>query len=136
MDVLKKNGLENPSKSNQSTPIYMQSFSKTGLKKLRNQYQMKWPMLWLTFVNTKWTSVMLQEAKASFESIGPYKRDVTASLVKQAHALGLKVFPYTFWAGDEKPFKNVRTEMSHYLYELGVDGMFTNNPDQFPRSRA
>jgi glycerophosphoryl diester phosphodiesterase len=76
----------------------------------------------------------LREAKESFDSIGPNKLDVTASLVKDAHAIGLKVFPYTFMSGDEKPFKDVRTQMSHYLYELGVDGMFTNNPDQFPRS--
>jgi glycerophosphoryl diester phosphodiesterase len=136
MTVLKKNGLDQPKKSNESTPIYMQSFSKVGLKKLRNQYQMKWPMLWLTFVNTKWTPAMIKEAKENFESIGPYKRDVTKALVEQANAAGLKVFPYTFWTGDEKPFKDVRGEMAHYLYELGVDGMFTNNPDQFPRSPA
>lgn len=130
--VLKKNGLERPTASNQSTPVYMQSFSKMGLLKLRNKYGMSWPMLWLSFAKTKWTGEMLREAK-SFESIGPYKRDVTAMLVEQAHTAGLKVFPYTFFSGDEKPFKDVRAEMAHYLYELGVDGMFTNNPDQFPR---
>jgi glycerophosphoryl diester phosphodiesterase len=92
--------------------------------------------LWLSFVNTKWTTARLQEAKKSFESIGPHKRDVTADLVKEAHGLGLKVFPYTFMSGDEKPFKDVRAEMSHYLYDLGVDGMFTNNPDQFPRGQG
>lgn len=133
MGVLKKNGLDRPNSSNQSTPIYMQSFSKNGLLKLRNKYGLKWPMLWLSFANTKWTPEMLHEAR-SFESIGPNKRDVTAALVEQAHAIGLKVFPYTFISGDEKPFKDVRAEMAHYLYELGVDGMFTNNPDQFPRS--
>jgi glycerophosphoryl diester phosphodiesterase len=134
MGMLKKNGLDRPNASNQSTPIYMQSFSKNGLLKLRNKYDLKWPTLWLSFAKTKWTPTMLREAKASFDSIGPFKRDVTAELVQQAHAMGLKVFPYTFLAGDEKPFKDVRAEMAHYLYELGVDGMFTNNPDQFPRS--
>ncbi|MDB6059087.1 MAG: glpQ [Verrucomicrobiales bacterium] len=134
MTLLKKNGLDQPQPSNQSTPMYMQSFSKTSLLKLRNKYHVKWPTLWLFAVNTKWTPAMLHEAKESFDSIGPNKKDVTASLVKQAHEIGLKVFPYTFISGEEKPFKDVRTEMSHYLYDLGVDGMFTNNPDQFPRS--
>lgn len=136
MTVLRKNGLDQRRSSNQSTPIYLQSFSKESLLKLRNKYKVNWPTLWLSFARTKWTPAMLREAKESFESIGPNKRDVTASLVTQAHAMGLKVFPYTFMSGDEKPFKDVRAEMSHYLYDLGVDGMFTNNPDQFPRSRG
>ena len=25
-------------------------------------------------------------------------------------------------------------EMAHFLFELGVDGLFTNNPDLFPRT--
>src|SRR6185312_14262512 len=41
MGMLKKNGLDQPKASNQSTPIYMQSFSKNGLLKLRNKYGMK-----------------------------------------------------------------------------------------------
>ena len=136
MATLKKNGLDQPKASSLSTPIYMQSFSKTSLLKLRNKYNLKWPTLWLSMVHAKWSSAMLREAKESFDSIGPNKLDVTASLVKDAHAIGLKVFPYTFMSGDEKPFKDVRAQMSHYLYELGVDGMFTNNPDQFPRSET
>jgi hypothetical protein len=23
--------------------------------------------------------------------------------------------------------------MTHFLYDLGIDALFTNNPDQFPR---
>jgi hypothetical protein len=29
----------------------------------------------------------------------------------------------------------VRQEMEKFLYEIGVDAVFTDNPDQFPRSR-
>ena len=40
----------------------------------------------------------------------------------------------TFKADDDKmAFPTVREEMSHFLYELGIDALFTNNPDQFPR---
>jgi glycerophosphoryl diester phosphodiesterase len=27
----------------------------------------------------------------------------------------------------------VGAEMRHFLYELGVDALFTDNPDRFPR---
>ena len=30
-------------------------------------------------------------------------------------------------------FKDVGDEMAHYLYKLGVDALFTDNPDKFPR---
>jgi glycerophosphoryl diester phosphodiesterase len=30
-------------------------------------------------------------------------------------------------------FPNVKAEMEHFLYTLGVDALFTDNPDQFPR---
>ncbi len=42
--------------------------------------------------------------------------------------------PYTFRArspGDG--FATVEAEMTHFLEDLGVDGLFTDNPDLFPR---
>jgi len=27
----------------------------------------------------------------------------------------------------------VREEMTHFLYTLGIDALFSNHPDQFPR---
>ncbi len=54
---------------------------------------------------------------------------------EQAHTRGLKVVPYTFRSAEVKDFANVKEEMRHYLYELGTDGMFTDNPDQFPRQK-
>ena len=55
-------------------------------------------------------------------------------MVKAAHALGMTVTSWTFKADDDKmAFPTVREEMSHFLYTLGIDALFTNNPDQFPR---
>ena len=51
--------------------------------------------------------------------IGPYKKDVDAALVEAAHERCLAVHPYTV---------NTVEEMEE-LIALGVDGMFTNNPD-------
>jgi glycerophosphoryl diester phosphodiesterase len=132
VEVMKKNGIDKP-RAGASTPIFLQSFSKTSLQRLVHDHDIKWPMLWLTFKGAKWTPEIFAEAKQYCTSIGPYKGEVTASLVEQAHAHGLKVVPFTFNARDNKDFKSVDEEMRYALYNLGVDGMFTDNPDLFPR---
>jgi glycerophosphoryl diester phosphodiesterase len=43
------------------------------------------------------------------------------------------VIPYTFRASTPGRFASVRDEMAHFLTVIGVDGVFTDNPDQFPR---
>lgn len=133
IDVLKKNGLEKPKRKN-STPILIQSFSVAGLKKLVEKYHTKWPVLRLSGVGVKWSAATLDETKPYASVIGPYKGDITKELVDLAHERGMKVVPFTFHPGDLKGFSTVKEEMHHYLYDLGVDGMFTNNPDQFPRT--
>jgi glycerophosphoryl diester phosphodiesterase len=45
----------------------------------------------------------------------------------------MSVTPYTFRSNDVKGFPTVTAEMEHYLYTLGVDALFTDNPDKFPR---
>jgi len=53
-------------------------------------------------------------------------------VVTWAHEAGLTVTPYTFRAGSTGRFGSVREEMQYFLYTLGVDAVFTDNPDQFP----
>ena len=91
--------------------------------------------MWLTFVGTKWTPAMFDEAEKFAAAICPYKWDITASLVEQARARGLKVVAYTFRSGDEKESKEIGAEMHHYLYDLDVDGLFTDDPARFPRKK-
>lgn len=134
MDVLKKNGLAKPRRRN-PTPLLIQSFSQAGLQKLASQYQAGWPLLWLTTKNTEWTPAMFEEANQFATVLGPYKGDVNPAFVAQAHARGLKIVPYTFNSAATGGFASVTDEMRHYLYELGVDGLFTDNPDQFPRRK-
>ena len=54
-------------------------------------------------------------------------------VVKRAQSAGLTVTAYTFRSASAGRFPSVRDEMSHYLYTLGIDAVFTDNPDQFPR---
>ena len=49
-----------------------------------------------------------------------YKPFVTRAMVEQAHALGLKVIPWTI---DD-------TATLQYLVDMGVDGIITNYPDR------
>ena len=50
----------------------------------------------------------------------------------RARQMGLLITPYTFRASAVTGFPNVRAEMAHYLHDLGVDGVITDNPDEMP----
>ena len=54
-------------------------------------------------------------------------------MVARAHALGLTVTSWTFGADEKTSQPAARAEMAHFLYTLGIDALFTNNPDLFPR---
>jgi hypothetical protein len=41
--------------------------------------------------------------------------------------------PYTFRSSSTGRFASVREEMEQFLYTYDVDGLFTDNPDLFPR---
>ena len=70
------------------------------------------------------------------DGIGPAKTmlERQPELIGWAHDAGLTVHPYTFRA-DQVPDRHAshEAELEHYLFELGVDGVFTDFPD---RARA
>ena len=135
LDALKRNRLDQRSALNR-TPVIIQSFSPESLIKLTGMLKTKLPLVLLVddAGRERWlTAAGLSEAKQFATGIGPAKVLVDKSVIMQAHALGLSVTPYTFRSSNTGRFKNVRDEMSYYLYSLGVDALFTDNPDQFPR---
>ena len=136
LEMLQKNRLDKPGAAHH-TPVIIQSFSPESLKKLSQNLKTKLPLVLLVSdeTPTTWlTLTSLAEAKQFASGIGPAKALVDTKLVTQAHSLGLTVTPYTFKSSNTGSFKNVREEMSHYLYDLGVDALFTDNPDMFPRT--
>lgn len=136
LDMLSKNRLDKWS-AEDHTPVIIQSFSPEGLRKLSRNLKTKLPLVLLVSdeAPTSWlTAAGLSKAKQFATGIGPAKALVDKSLVMQAHALGLSVTPYTFRSSNTGRFNNVREEMSYYLYRLGVDALFTDNPDLFPRA--
>ncbi|MFN2499130.1 MAG: glycerophosphodiester phosphodiesterase family protein [Pyrinomonadaceae bacterium] len=118
------------------TPVIIQSFSPESLRKLSGMHNPKLPLVLLINeqMRTRWlTPAGLTETKQFASGIGPAKALLDKDVVSQAHALGLSVTPYTFRSSNTGRFNTVREEMSYYLYDLGVDALFTDNPDLFPR---
>ncbi|MFN2513677.1 MAG: glycerophosphodiester phosphodiesterase family protein [Pyrinomonadaceae bacterium] len=133
--VLKRNRLDQRSAA-RHTPVIIQSFSPGSLRRLSGMSKRTLSLVLLVGDEgrARWlTAAGLSEAKQFATGIGPAKGLVDKSVVTQAHALGLSVTPYTFRSSNTGRFNNVREEMSYYLYSLGVDALFTDNPDLFPR---
>lgn len=130
-EALKTNGLPDP-----KTPIIVQSFDEATIRAVARVLPGV-PRVWL--VEAQWADRVDSEEKvraiaAWATGLGPNKQLVSArpALVAWAHAAGLTVTPWTFRASTTT-FKSVGDEMATFLYEHGVDAVFTDNPDQFPR---
>lgn len=135
MEFLKTNKLDQPG-ADPATPVVIQSFSHASLKKLRTEHHCKLPLLLLYDRATRdtFSPENLRELKKMVEGVGPSKLlvDQFPSLIKDSHEAGLSVTIYTCRSKQTGKFADVKSEMKHYL-KLGVDAIFTDNPDQFPR---
>src|SRR5829696_6187558 len=99
--------------------VLIQSFSAESLMKI-HELEPTLPLIQLYWAGTSKSIQRDLEAVSEYAvGIGPYKKDVDAALVEAAHERCLAVHPYTL---------NTVEEMEA-LIALGVDGMFTNNPD-------
>lgn len=137
LDLLRKNGLDQPG-ADARTPVIIQSFSAESLKKMAFELKTKLPLTFLINDDKegKWLKGDgLKEVRKFASGIGPAKRliEEDPQIVKRAHAAGLTVTPYTFRSSATGKYKDVGEEMRHFLFTLGVDALFTDNPDRFPR---
>jgi glycerophosphoryl diester phosphodiesterase len=132
--ALDRHGLRGP-KADPRTPLILQTFSEASAKKLA-ALKIGVPVVLLLSNGEGWTSAAkVREWKPFVQGFGPAKAiiDRNPEFVKWAHAEGMTVVPYTFRSANTGTYANVRAEMEHFLYTLEVDGVFTDNPDQFPR---
>ncbi len=151
---LKAQGLN---KSN--SPVFIQSFELTNLKKLRTLTKL--PLIYLIddpelvpFDNVlsgdkrtykdMLTPASLKEISSVANGIGPYKRYILpvndknealppTTLISDAHAVGLLVHPYTFRSEAQYLLKDYQGDpQKEYLqfFDLGVDGLFSDFADQ------
>jgi glycerophosphoryl diester phosphodiesterase len=133
VEVVKKNGLESP-ESLKTTPVIIQSFDEPSVRRVSVDLPTI-PRVFLTQRDGDVTDARLRELATFATGIGPEKAVIARhpDMVARAHAAGLTVTAWTFRASEKTTFPTVRDEMSHFLYTLGIDALFTNNPDQFPR---
>lgn len=132
-DVVTKNRLD----ADPRTPLVLQSFDEATLKAA----VVDLPSVPRTFlvapqdIDRLSTGAKLKDIAAWATGIGPNKAilDELPNLVTWAHAVNLTVTPWTFRASQPGRFPSVREEMKYFLFTIGVDALFTDNPDMFPR---
>jgi glycerophosphoryl diester phosphodiesterase len=132
--ALDKHGLRG-AHADPKSPVILQTFSESTARNLAAM-KIGVPIVLLLSNGDAWTSrAKVQEWKPFIHGLGPAKAIVESNpdLVRWAHEEGLTVIPYTFRSSSTGKFPSVQAEMDHFLYTLGVDGLFTDNPDQFPR---
>ena len=132
--ALDKNGLRGP-KADPKTPVILQTFGQSSARRLA-EIKIGVPVALLLGSPAGFeTAAQVKAWKGIVQGFGPAKQIVLKNpdFVKWAHAEGMTVTPYTFRSSDSGTFKDVTAEMDHYLYTLGVDALFTDNPDKFPR---
>jgi glycerophosphoryl diester phosphodiesterase len=115
--LMNKYELTEPAEENWQ--VLIQSFSAESLMTIHEMNE-DLPLIQLYWAGTSKSIQRDLDAVSEYAvGIGPYKKDVDAALVEAAHEHCLAVHPYTV---------NTVEEMEA-LIALGVDGMFTNNPD-------
>lgn len=133
VDSVKKHGLDRP-ESLKTTPVIIQSFDEPTIRRVATELPTI-PRVFLTENAADVTEARLKELAAFATGIAPAKQIIAdhPEMVAQAHALKLTVTSWTFSTNEKTSQADVRNEMSRFLYELGIDALFTNNPDLFPR---
>jgi glycerophosphoryl diester phosphodiesterase len=133
VQIVRRNGLEKP-ESLRTTPLIVQSFDEEAVRRIATELPTV-PRILLIERDGDVSSARLRAIKAFATGIGPEKSLVVKNpgMVNVAHDLRMTVTSWTFRADEKTSFPTVRDEMAHFLYDLGLDALFTNNPDQFPR---
>ena len=135
VESVQKSGLDRPA-SLRETPMIVQSFDEATIRRLARELPgVPRVLLMGSFGAAGMPDARLREIATFATGIGPTKElvDKDPGVVKRAHAAGLTVTAYTFRSRSTGRFPDVRAEMSHFLNTLGIDALFTDNPDQFPR---
>jgi glycerophosphoryl diester phosphodiesterase len=135
VDTIRRQGLDTP-EALRRMPVIIQSFDRPTIRRMAAELPTV-PRVFLTSDDEDVTDEQLKDLATFATGIAPEKVVIARhpDMVARAHALGLTVTAWTFRADDQTTYPSVRDEMAHFLYTFGIDALFTNNPDQFPRSR-
>jgi glycerophosphoryl diester phosphodiesterase len=133
VDIIRKNGLEKP-ESLKKMPVIIQSFDEEAIRRVAKELPAI-PRVFLTAKDEDVTEARMRELATFSTGIAPEKFVIARhpEMVKRAHDAGLTVTSWTFRADEKTEYPTVRDEMAKFLYTFGIDALFTNHPDQFPR---
>lgn len=153
--------------NHRKAPMWVQSFELTNLLELKSKHGYKANTTFLTTAeggpadlaargdDTTYAELLapasLKKLSKSLNGLGPNKNQVIpnnpdgtlgepTSLVKDAHAVGLQVIPWTFrnenqymakdfWKGEDKDAHGKAIEEIVTYLKTGIDGFFTDYPD-------
>lgn len=138
--ALEQNGMVAAGPVKGRPAVLLQSFEEQSLRTLAKRL----PGIPRTFLigtpdaAQRWlTTAGLREMRAFVTGVGPARAlvDARPGLVTDAHAAGLTVVPWTFRAarGSAEQAATATADMKRFTDTYGVDGLFTDNPDLFPR---
>jgi glycerophosphoryl diester phosphodiesterase len=141
VNALTRNGLTNAT-VNGRPAVLLQSFEEQSLRTLATRL----PDIPRTFLigsadsAARWLTVDgLREMRTFATGVGPARQwvDARPAVVGDAHAAGLTVVPWTFRArrGSTTEAAAAEADMRRFIEAYNVDGLFTDNPDLFPRAR-
>jgi glycerophosphoryl diester phosphodiesterase len=133
VESVKAQRLDTP-ESLKTTPVIIQSFDWPTVERVARELPTI-PRVFLTEDDADVTDARLKQLATFASGIAPDKSVIARhpDMVARAHALGLTVTSWTFRADQKTSYPNVKEEMAQYLYTWGIDALFTNHPDQFPR---
>lgn len=135
--VLAANALDAPGQT--ETPIYVQSFSPESLKRMYALTGDTYELVQLVGgeqAATLLTDDGLRAVAEYADGIDPAVQLITdePSRAAAARRLGLEIHPYTVRASRlPDGFSDAGAYMRHLFDDLGATGVFTDNPDLFPR---
>ncbi|GIJ51212.1 glycerophosphoryl diester phosphodiesterase [Virgisporangium aliadipatigenens] len=156
VERLRRHGL-----NRSDAPVFVQSFEFVNLRRLRTELKVRVPLVFLAGAGSPFNDPKtyaeylspagLQELSRTIDGIGPEKGLVIprnadgslaapTSLVRDAHAAGLLVHPYTFRPENQFLPANLRVGADPAAYGraideiqvflgTGIDGFFTDTPD-------
>ncbi|MFP6580928.1 MAG: glycerophosphodiester phosphodiesterase family protein [Candidatus Hydrogenedentota bacterium] len=117
--------------------VFIQSFEIDSLRKIRNEFNSKLPLIMVMGDASLLDKKGLDDLATFVNGIGPSKSLVERdpNIVKEAHARGLKVHPYTFRADaySKRKYDSFEKELDTFYNTYKVDGVFTDFPDQVVR---
>lgn len=116
----------------------LQCFDSEELKRIRVNLESN--LFLVQLIESPEEALKLKEIATYADGIGPWYKQILEEkindkwtftpLVSEAHALGLKVHPYTFRADVLEDFPSFEKMLKTLVIDANVDGVFTDFPDK------